>query len=992
MGLTLLTAMTASCILAFIFRARLASYVGLESGPSIAWSEVQATIRAGDWPEAERLIGGWVEENPADGRAWLLLANLRAGRNDAAGAAQAARRVAPGDPAFVTARMLEADLALRDLDAPRAEAIAREAAELAPRAPEPRRRLIFLLSTQQRPAEARDALWDLYRIVGDPRLLVDLVLEATKSEADARGIGPEVDQYLGRTPADPFLRRARGLARLWAGRPGEALEDLRAAADALIDDPLGRFALAECRLQLGQPVRVPEDLGAEPDGGTPADRARWWVFRGRLEEAAGRPADALSSFLRAVELDERSHEARFRLAEALARSGDSGGAAARRAEAEAIRRRDDALRKRFTHLRSHGYASDAGLFLQLADQCRDAGLGAEARAWTEQARKLDPTRDMAVASSDAPYPFPLSRPRRAGGGGLPGPFPPSESRLAEAPGSPTTSEAVVLRDIAAEAGLDFTYDHGPRDDLYLADTMGGGVALLDYDGDGRLDVYFVNGCRIPFDRADAPRPNRLFRNLGGWKFEDVTARAGVGGLGYGMGATVADYDGDGDDDLFVTGIERAILYQNNGDGTFRDATDAAGVACQGLWSTAAGFGDLDGDGDLDLMVVTYVEDDPAVPRACRDHAGKPIHCSPGQYLAQPDGLFRNEGDGTFSDVGASSGIAAAENGRGLGLAVADLDGDGRLDLYVANDASRDFFFRNRGGMLFEELGETAGLAYDGSGHATASMGVAAEDLDGDGLVDLFHTNFLNEPNTLHRNLGGGMFADATLAARLAAPSVAVTGFGVAAEDLNNDGYLDLFVANGHVDDQPWVNSPMAQRPLLFLGGEGGRFELADSSSSSPYLGRPVVGRGVAAGDLDGDGKVDLVVVHRGAPAALLRNETPGGHAIEIDVRGAVGQGTPIGAVVTVETAGRVQVRPLTSGTGYLSQHGSRLHFGLGAADSVDRIEVRWPDGTSRTFPDAPANRLLKAWRDQADPSFSSPASLPDPKTRVDSGIDAVLAP
>ena len=412
--------------------------------------------------------------------------------------------------------------------------------------------------------------------------------------------------------------------------------------------------------------------------------------------------------------------------------------------------------------------------------------------------------------------------------------------------------------------------------------MGGGVALFDFDDDGWLDIYFVNGCALPFDRQSRPRPNKLYRNRGDGTFEDVTERAGVGGQGYGMGCAVGDFDNDGHDDLFVTGLNQTVLYRNRGDGTFADVTAQAGVASS-RWTTAAGFGDLDGDGDLDLVVVTYVEADPEDVVECRDKSGRLIHCQPERFPAQLDHLFRNNGDGTFSDVSREAGIEVPE-GRGLGLAIADLDGDGRLDLFVANDGTANFLFRNRGGLRFEEVGLTAGVAYDAMGQPTASMGVVAEDLNDDGRIDLFHTNFINQSSTLRWNLGGCLFTDATLAANLAAPSRSQTGFGTVALDVDNDGTLELFVANGHTDDQPWFNTPMAQTPQLFLGRDHGRFELA-SPEGSPYLARPVVGRGVAAGDLDNDGRVDLVVVHRDAPAALLHNDTRGGHWLGLRLRG-----------------------------------------------------------------------------------------------------------
>jgi enediyne biosynthesis protein E4 len=294
--------------------------------------------------------------------------------------------------------------------------------------------------------------------------------------------------------------------------------------------------------------------------------------------------------------------------------------------------------------------------------------------------------------------------------------------------------------------------------------------------------------------------------------------------------------------------------------------------------------------------------------------------------------------GTFSDVSREAGIEVPD-GRGLGLAIADLDGDGWLDLFVANDGTANFLFRNRGGLRFEEVGLTSGVAFDAMGQPTASMGVIAEDLNGYGRIDLFHTNFINQSSTLRWNTGGCLFTNGTLAANLAAPSRSTTGFGTAALDVDNDGILELFVANGHTDDQPWFNTPMAQPAQLFLGRDQGRFELA-SPETSPYFARPSVGRGVAAGDLDNDGRVDLVVVHRDASAALLRNVTRGGHWLGLRLRGTRTGRSPIGARVVCQAGGRSRVRWLTSGTGYLSSTDPRLGFGLGSSPKVEHLEVR----------------------------------------------------
>jgi hypothetical protein len=585
----------------------------------------------------------------------------------------------------------------------------------------------------------------------------------------------------------------------------------------------------------------------------------------------------------------------------------------------------------------------------------EAGMTTEARDWFELALQRDPRhRPLGVdleqlsRSNDGPA-VALSQPVLKSSSTL--------THLTNSSARVTTRRETGVRfqDITEQSGVRFRYECGSTPNLFIGDTMGGGVALFDFDDDGWLDIYFVNGCHLPFNRQSPPRPNKLFRNRGDGTFVDVTERAGIAGRGYGMGCAVGDYDNDGRDDLFLTGLNQTILYRNRGDGTFEDVTARAGVSSS-QWTTAAGFGDMDGDGDLDLVVVTYVEANPDDLIECRDKFGRLIHCQPERFPAQFDHLYRNNGNGTFTDVSHEAGIEIPE-GKGLGLAIADIDGDGRLDLFVANDGTPNFLFLNRGGLRFEEVGVTSGVAYDGTGRSTASMGVVADDLNGDGRIDLFHTNFINQTNTLRWNLGGGQFTDRTLAANLAAPSRSKTGFGTVALDVDRDGILDLFVANGHTDDQPWFNTPMAQIPQLFLGREQGRFEAA-GPEVSPYFSRPSVGRGVATGDLDNDGRADLVVVHRDAPAVLLRNDTSDGHWLGLRLRGTKSGRTPVGARVLCRSGGRSQVRWLTSGTGYLSSSDPRLSFGIGSDLKVDHLEVRWPSGKVQTWSEVPADRLL----------------------------------
>ncbi len=437
---------------------------------------------------------------------------------------------------------------------------------------------------------------------------------------------------------------------------------------------------------------------------------------------------------------------------------------------------------------------------------------AEARGWYGEADPPRPDPDLGTAESGPARPPPRNLGTRSPGS--PSARRPRQRLVASlcrrlgAPPVPSSSKRSP-----SSAGLAFRYNAHPSGNLFLGDTMGGGVGLIDFDEDGLVDVYFVAGCPLPIPPGHDFTPNKLYRNRGDGTFEDATEKAGVAGHGYGMGCSVADYDNDGHDDLYVTGLARSILYRNRGNGTFEDVTERARVGTA-RWSTASGFGDLDGDGDLDLMVVTYVAADPKDVPECLDPTGRRFHCPPGQFTPEHDLLFRNDGDGTFTDVSRAAGVEVP-GGLGLGLAIADFDEDGKLDLFVANDAAPNFLFRNLGGWKFEEVGVAAGLAYDGSGRATASMGVVAEDFNGDARVDLLHVNFLNEASTLLRNLGGGLFDDITAPAGLDSNGRTTTGFGALAFDLENDGRLDLFIANGHVDDRPWANHPMPQRPNLF---------------------------------------------------------------------------------------------------------------------------------------------------------------------------------
>ncbi len=528
--------------------------------------------------------------------------------------------------------------------------------------------------------------------------------------------------------------------------------------------------------------------------------------------------------------------------------------------------------------------------------------------------------------------------------------------------APVRSEGpFVLRDVTSPSGVRFRHTDGSSGQRYIIEGMSAGLALLDYDADGDLDLYLVNGAPLPgAKRTEAPG-NALYRNDGNWQFSDVTAQAGVAGAAFGLGVCSADYDNDGFVDLYVSNYGPNVLYKNNGDGSFRDATAEAGVGIGNHVGAGVSFFDMDADGDLDLYAANYIDFDIAAHKP-HFHKGVPAYPGPLLYTPATHVLFCNRGDGSFVDVSRESGVSERK-GYGMGVVAADYDDDGDQDLFVANDLQANFLLRNDGTGKFTDVALLAGTAFDLTGASLANMGVDAADFDNDGLVDFHVTTFSGEFATLYRNLGGGMFEDATRLTGAGEGSFPHVKWGNAFGDFDNDGHRDLFVACGHLDENArargGTNATAFAVPNVVLRNLGNsRFQ--DVSAASGEGLRPVLSsRGAAVGDLDVDGDLDVVVLNSRELPTLIRNDTPSpNHWLCLRLIGSASNRSGVGAKLKVHTASAVYVEEVHSGRSYQSDFGQWLHFGLGSATRATKIEIRWPSGAVSTIADVAADRIV----------------------------------
>jgi enediyne biosynthesis protein E4 len=530
---------------------------------------------------------------------------------------------------------------------------------------------------------------------------------------------------------------------------------------------------------------------------------------------------------------------------------------------------------------------------------------------------------------------------------------------------PGEQSRIMFENRQEKSGVRFVLNNGTTDDKPIIDSTLGGVALLDYDNDGYLDIFFTNGASIPgLNKSDRTFSNRLYRNNHDGTFRDVTDHAGVAGEGYSMGAAAADYDNDGWTDLYVTGVNRNILYHNNHDGTFTDVTQKAGVTGivdgKKLWAVSAAWIDYDNDGLLDLFVTNYLDWSPENSRVCGP-PDKRLSCLPSMYRGEPNILYHNNGDGTFTDVSGTTGIAKCI-GKGMGVAIADYDGDGWTDIFVANDNERNFLFKNRRGQGFDEVGVESFVAFTDDGVPVSSMGVDFRDWSNNGRPGVFVTALGGETFPLFRNEDGKVFTMATYESGIGFATFKMSGWGAGIYDLDNDGYKDLFSANSHVSENADVNPQQQYRQPngVFRNLRNGNFKDVSAEAGSALKLR-AAHRGAAFGDLNNDGKVDVVVSAIGSPAELLYNTSSGSnHWIAIEAVGVKSNRDGIGTQIRVTGEyGLVQYNAVTTAGSYASSSDKHAHFGLGRDSMVKEIELRWPSGTVQVLRNVKADQILK---------------------------------
>ena len=941
-------------------------------GAGAALARARSAIERADWDVAQAELEALYRLRPGDCEVLQFAAEVAQRRGDTAASIAWLERIPESDiRVFAESRL--------------------QAARLAMQAGRPQKTEELLLSALRKDARLADARRLLVRLdlllLRDTRMREEIVVLDEQGAATWHDLllftvgsraGWATNDHLDwletcrrQEPGNVEVAAALAYSLMHQNRRAEARQLLRSLRDGGPRDWTRQLVLAEDEIDEGRCLEAGERLAAfSPQ----ADRdPRVWLARGRVSFDQGDWPAAQTAYAAAELLDPYDPAAAYGTARTRLRSRDA-------AAAESAFEHADRLQKLFARQAvvlqtdepsPQQYAELAREFEVLGrirearaafQQVLETPAAAEPRLASEAQQALDRLRD---ESSGATSRLTAWQPdvwerleaaaRRVRGGArsaeLAGPAAKRSRQAASTEGLVLPSE-LKLEDVAIRAGLSFEYEYGHSRFRWLVEVLGGGVAVIDYDRDGCPDVFLSQGCPLPVDEAAGADNGRLFRNRGGTAFDDVSLSAGALQRGYGQGCAVGDYDNDGFSDLVVCRYGSVLFYRNHGDGTFREDATAAGLADNG-WSTSAAFADFDRDGDLDLYVVHYVQAPFDILRPC----GGERHftsCRPLLYPAEDDTLWENLGDGHWVEIASGAGCRAPD-GKGLGVVIADFDEDGWPDIFVGNDTTRNFLWHNRGKagvagtapFSFSEEGVPSGTAFTRDGDVQASMGIACDDADGDGLFDLFVSNYQNEPDTFYRNLGKTAFSEEAHRFGLADSGRTVMGWGAQFLDLDGDRRPDLFAASGHLHE-------IEQRPLLYWNTGQQRF-LNVSASAGEFFATPRLGRSAALIDWNGDRLPDLVVTHQTGPVSLLENRCHGGHRLSIRCAGTTSNRDAEGAVVTVVAGGASSVHRVSAGGGYFAANDNTVLIGTAGAPRVDRLEIRWPSGGRAEFRDLAAD-------------------------------------
>jgi tetratricopeptide (TPR) repeat protein len=923
-------------------------------------------LARGNLDEAHRLAMRSVEFYPQSQPARLLAADVELSLNRPAAALfQLEQVVDDGSPKALMAIGNAGDLFFQRHELTKAAA-----------------RFHRVLALNSRHLLAKKRLAQLYALTGRRLDAVRMFLEIVQSgQFDTHELAllgeweqvfenPELTAHLAQLHSDdPWQTRAAARLALFRHESTKALELFR-------------------RLVAEQPDDIDLQVGigrALVDTASDEEFLRWhralspkadqhpdiWDVRGRYAQRRSESAVAVRCYLEAVRRDPNLRHSHYQLAGLLHRSGDTE-------RSRRFQERSDQLNSLSETLGLIHVESARPELLERAGRlCSALGRAWETWGWLQATASVTGQVEFRAQADRLIQTFPPDTPLVLPDGHLASLFdlekfplpnwtPPGDSETRHlAIAEPRRTILVKFEDMAQSAGLEFTYFNGHPPNaagMQIWEGPGGGVGVIDFDQDSWPDLYFPQGSEWPPQPGQTRYLDRLFRNQGDGRFTDVTEASGLGDERYSHGVAVGDYDADGFPDLYITNIGENRLYRNCGDGTFLDVTSLSGISGEG-WSTSSLMADLNADGYPEIYDVRYLSGREPFLHVCHDKErnNAPRTCSPAVFQAQQDRLFLNRGDGTFADISEEAGILAPE-GKGLGIVAGDFDGSGRLSLFVANDTTANFLFVNQtvapgAAPRFVEQAILAGCAFDNEGKAQASMGVAADDADGDGLTDLFVTNFFNEYNVLYRQMPGGVFVDVSSSARLKEPSLAMLGFGTQFLDGDLDGWPDLVVANGHVDDFSSHGIPFRMRAQYFANRGQGRFDELPAEQLGGYFQQKLLGRGLARVDWNRDGREDFVVSNLDTPVNLVTNRTVGaGHFLALQLRGVASNRDAIGSVVRITVGGQSRSKQLTAGDGYLASNQRQLVFGMGDRIEADTLSIRWPSGLEQTFRNVGADR------------------------------------